>query len=114
MNILARSRLLAAERQDDGVAQALYKALRPLDQTMKPPRMRDTPKGMSYTFQPQTKMPLANIQKTLATLEGGSASGKDGVTFVTTSSIGVVYEEEFKIMANDQDPESKIFQILHL
>jgi hypothetical protein len=114
LNIQARNRLLAADRQSDGVAQGLYRALRTLDPTMKTPRMKDTPKGMVYTFVPTSKLPIANIQKALANIEGGDSNGKDGVTFTTSTKIGVVYEESFTILSNDQEPESKLFQILHL
>ena len=113
--IEAKTRLLAFERMDSNVANALLRALRKLDPSIDKPKMKDTPKGMVYTFQPSTKQTMNGIVQAIAALdEANSSASKDTVLFTLSTKYGVDYEEEFKVIYNEGEPDAKLFQVQHL
>lgn len=91
------------------------RGLRKLDPSIDKPNMKDTPKGMVYTFKPETKQTLDAIVKSIAAIDpdNSSVNGKDTVLFTTSSPCGVVYEEEFKVIYNEGEPDAKLFQVQH-
>lgn len=115
MTIEAKSRLLAFERMDSNVANALWRGLRKLDPSIGKPKITDTQKGAIYTFQPATKQTMDNIVKSIAALdEANSSVSNDTVRFSVSTDYGVEYEEEFKVIYNEGEPDAKLFQVQHI
>lgn len=106
---------MAFDRMDSNVANALMRGLRALDPSIDKPSMKDTPKGMVYTFKPDTKLTLDAIVKSIAAIDepNSAVHGKDTVIFTIDTKFGVQYEEEFVVVYNESEPDAKLFQVRH-
>jgi hypothetical protein len=118
MKLQAKQRLTAAlgpDKDYTNVGNRLLRAIRRLDPQIKPPKMQHTNEGYTYAFQPAKKLPIAVIAKAVIALdtEAGSFSQADqSVVFYFDTPYGVQYQEVFRINAYEDEPDSKLFQIV--
>lgn len=117
MKLQARHRLIAALSPDKdytNVGNRLLRAIKRIDQQVKPPKMQHSSSGYTYTFQLSAKAKTELIAKALIALhpESGSYYNADkAVVFHFDTPYGVQYQEVFVINAYDDEPDSKLIQI---
>jgi hypothetical protein len=105
MKLQAATRLAAADRNLFILQQTLAKLLRPLGARF----LKQT--GNNFFFRTEDKVTQQQILDALATVKESQVKGTN-VTINHLSPLGIVYEETFRVFTNDEDPESKIFNLL--
>lgn len=105
MKLQAATRLSAADRDLFVAQQTLSKLFRPLGARM----LKQS--GNNFFFRTDKKVTQAQILDVLNTLDESQIKDT-AVTVNYKSPLGIVYEETLRVFTNDDDPESKIFNIL--
>jgi hypothetical protein len=117
MKLEAKRRLQASlgpDKDYTNVGNRLLRALRRADPKLGPPKMSHTSDGYTYTFQPSHKLSVQAIAGALVALAPDHASfftSEEVVVFHCDTPVGVQYQEVFKIVSNDDEAESRLFQI---
>lgn len=108
--------LFPPDRDTTGVGNAILRSFKKnLPAKFPMPAKKENGKTTTFTFTPDRKLKttliVAAIVNSLPSSVNVEING-DTVTFSVDSPIGITYQESLIVVANDADPESKIFTVL--
>ena len=104
------------DRDTTGVGNAVLKIFKKnLPATFPMPSLAQNGKTTVFKFSPDRKLKTAIIVSAIANALPHPVNVEvdgDTVTFSIDSPMGITYQESLIVVANDSDPESKIFSVL--